>query len=75
MVCELESFPLFACESKFLEVLMCPPKALYILTLKHTCSDPHLFPQTHMNPELKELKEISQLTMFHKRSIQDILYE
>lgn len=42
---------------------------------KHTCSDLHLFPQTHMNPELKELKEISQLTMFHKRSVQDILYE
>lgn len=28
-----------------------------------------------MNPELKEIKEITQLTMFHKRSVQDILYE
>lgn len=28
-----------------------------------------------MNPELKEIKEITQLTMFHKKGVQDILYE
>lgn len=32
-------------------------------------------PQTHMIPKSKELKEITRLTMFHKRSVQDILYE
>lgn len=57
------------------EVLMYPPRVLCTLTQKHTCTVPHPLPQTHMNLEWKELKEITQLTMFHKRSVQDILYE
>lgn len=52
-----------------LETCMPPP-------VKRTCTGPHPLPQTHMNPELSELKEITLLTMFHKViSVQDILSE
>lgn len=71
-----ESFPLFHMWIySFRSADVSTQSPVYSHPKTHVHRSPPTPPQTHINPELKELKEITELTMFHKISVQDILYE
>lgn len=61
----------FACECTVLEVLIHRVSAQIPVcphSKAHVHKTPHPLPQTHMNPESTEVKEINHLTMFHKEN-------